>query len=86
MFRGSVRDIIKPKLYRNRSDTIFAKLPGCNRNINELILINRMNIFSSSHMNTVTIMAIMGAIAIVTIVASSTLTIYSTMTMTTPTI
>ena len=86
MFRGSVGDIIEPSLARNRAKTLFAELPGCTINLNKYIFINRMNVFISVNRFTVTITAITGGISTGTIAASSNVTIYSTMDMTTPTI
>ena len=74
----------KPIIERKTSDSMFVELKGCTRNLNDCIVINRMNIFKSRHRFMVTTMDIIGYIANVTIAASSTVTIYSTITISTP--
>ena len=86
MLKVIVGGIIEPIIYHKRADKRLVELPGCNRNINDCIFINRMNIFPSVHRFTVTIMDITGAIDTGSIVALSVVTIYPTMDMTTSTI
>ena len=86
MFRVSGGGNIKGRLNYNRADTIFQKFQVLTETSTTVFSINRMHIFPSDHRFTVTIMGIKGTIATDTVEVSSTVKIYSTATIPTPTI
>ena len=86
MLRRIVGVIVKHSLVPNRSDTRLAEFPDCTINLKYVIFINGMNVFLSSHRFTVTIMDITSAVYTGNIDSSSMVSIYYTMTITTPTI
>ena len=48
MLKVIVGGIIEPIIYHKRADKLLVELPGCNRNINDCIFINRVNIFQAA--------------------------------------